>query len=502
MAHGNKGIFRIRLSANLEQIESVRHYGQAQGFPSDIFLSVHRVRGELVFTAERGSYRYDPASDRFVPHEVLNELFGPQAYVRELVEDAWGNVWYQVDEEFGMLRITDSGLQKHIERLSVDKLKSKLLAGYEHIRPYAVDGVLIGTQEGFVHFDPTAYPSQRPDFHTIIRGAELLTRPVQRIFGGTFQENGRIAASQPEEQQFDIPAHSNSLRIEFAAPFYEDVDKMQYSYLLEGFEETWSEWTHSTEKEYTNLPEGKYAFHVKARNVYQQESIPGVFRFSVLEPWYKRRFALMAYSGLFLGLIIFVFLQNNRRMEREKDQMKVEQAQTLKMKEEAFFKQSTKSEEEIMRLKNEKLHDEIAYKTRELASSAIHLVQKGEVLRKIKHELEKLTPDIGAAERSKINKLIKAIDDDIKLDKNWEKFEYHFDAVHENFLKRLREKYPELSPKDQKLCAYLRMNLSTKEIAPLMNISVRGVEISRYRLRKKMQLDAGANLVELLLQIN
>ena len=87
------------------------------------------------------------------------------------------------------------------------------------------------------------------------------------------------------------------------------------------------------------------------------------------------------------------------------------------------------------------------------------------------------------------------------MDDNWDKFELYFDQVHENFFQRLRDHYPKLTPKDQKLCAYLRMNLSTKEIAPLLNISVRGVEISRYRLRKKLGLTSETNLVDFITAI-
>ena len=86
------------------------------------------------------------------------------------------------------------------------------------------------------------------------------------------------------------------------------------------------------------------------------------------------------------------------------------------------------------------------------------------------------------------------------MDSDWEQFEAHFDQVHENFLRNLRNAYPNLTPKDQKLCAYLRMNLTTKEIAPLMNISVRGVEISRYRLRKKLELETDTNLVDFIMK--
>jgi DNA-binding CsgD family transcriptional regulator len=85
---------------------------------------------------------------------------------------------------------------------------------------------------------------------------------------------------------------------------------------------------------------------------------------------------------------------------------------------------------------------------------------------------------------------------DEHLEQDWEQFVYHFDQVHSGFFRRLREQYPQLTPKDHRLCAYLRMNLTTKEIAPLLNISVRGVEIGRYRLRRKMGLGNDVNLNE------
>ncbi|MFM8449201.1 MAG: helix-turn-helix transcriptional regulator, partial [Haliscomenobacter sp.] len=72
--------------------------------------------------------------------------------------------------------------------------------------------------------------------------------------------------------------------------------------------------------------------------------------------------------------------------------------------------------------------------------------------------------------------------------------------VHAHFLRRLKERFPQITPKDQKLCAYLRLNLSSKEIAPLLGISVRSVEVSRYRLRRKLDLESEDNLTEFLLQ--
>jgi DNA-binding CsgD family transcriptional regulator len=159
-----------------------------------------------------------------------------------------------------------------------------------------------------------------------------------------------------------------------------------------------------------------------------------------------------------------------------------------------------KSAEEIMHLRNEKLQSEISHKNKELATSTMHLIHKGEMLIGLKKELELIKKD-KSNNLKIVDQLIKKIDQDIAQDGEWEQFEIHFDQVHENFLKKLRQNFPELTPKDLKLCAYLRMNLASKEIAPLLNISIRGVEISRYRLRKKLRLDHDKNLVDFMMNL-
>ncbi|MBK6997420.1 MAG: hypothetical protein IPH31_21865 [Lewinellaceae bacterium] len=133
----------------------------------------------------------------------------------------------------------------------------------------------------------------------------------------------------------------------------------------------------------------------------------------------------------------------------------------------------------------------------------MHLVQKGEILTTLQAELEKALEKKPSSQtlQEDIRRIIRTMQFDTQLDEDWEHFAIHFDSVHGDFLKRLRERYPQTSPNDLRLCAYLRMNLSTKEIANLLNISVRGVEGSRYRLRKKLGLPGDANLVEIMMEV-
>jgi len=161
-----------------------------------------------------------------------------------------------------------------------------------------------------------------------------------------------------------------------------------------------------------------------------------------------------------------------------------------------------KTESELVTLRNDKLEADINFKNSELASSAMHLVKKGELLTNMKSELAQLMKRVDNEQVvSELKKMIKALSEDDNIDKEWENFAKHFDQVHSDFVIKLKEKHPAISGNELKLCAYLRMNLSTKEIAQLMNISVRGVEISRYRLRKKLGITTEVSLFDYLIKL-
>jgi DNA-binding CsgD family transcriptional regulator len=161
-----------------------------------------------------------------------------------------------------------------------------------------------------------------------------------------------------------------------------------------------------------------------------------------------------------------------------------------------------KNEKEIVSLKNEKLEAEIIHKNAELASSAMYLVQKAELLTKLKQDLGKMYKSGNVEEiKEDLKRMMKTVDDENTVETDWNQFSMHFDSVHSNFLMVIKERFPNLSPSELKLCAYLRMNLSTKEIAQLMNISARSVEVSRYRLRKKLQLPSEVNFFSYFLSI-
>ena len=157
------------------------------------------------------------------------------------------------------------------------------------------------------------------------------------------------------------------------------------------------------------------------------------------------------------------------------------------------------NEQQLMKLQNDQLSLDVDAKNKELAFSTMSLIKKDELLTLIKDDLKKTT-DEGNKSMS-IKSVISTITKNINHEDSWNIFKDAFDTVDKDFLKKLKNLHPLLTPNDLRLCAYLRLNLSSKEIAPLLNISVRSVEIKRYRLRKKMNLNHENGLAEYILSV-
>jgi DNA-binding CsgD family transcriptional regulator len=154
------------------------------------------------------------------------------------------------------------------------------------------------------------------------------------------------------------------------------------------------------------------------------------------------------------------------------------------------------AQKEIISLKNQQLQQDIEARNRELAISTMSMIKKNTTLNKLKSELVKST-----SQSNEIKPALSIIDQALKNDEDWEFFEQAFNHADKKFFKRIKEKHPALTPNDLRLCVYLRLNLSSKEIAPLLNISARSVEIKRYRLRKKLDLERDINLSEYVINL-
>jgi len=492
VSHPYRGVYKIQFSTAHTPV--VKLYAQNNGLPSSLNNHVYKVKNRVLIATEKGVYEYNNSADSFERSEYYKDIFGEQS-IRYLKEDASGNVWFVQEKNVGMV---DFSMLKPA-MLYLPELKGKILSGFENIYPVDGNNIFIGGEKGFYHINLEKYKQNNHALNVYIRTVKAIGRTDSLLFGGYFG-NVNDDIGQVKET---IPAVShkwNSVHIEYSSPLFEQQSNVEYSYLLEGFDKDWSDWSAKTEKDYTNLPAGSYSFRVKARNNLHNESASSNFAFSVFPPWYQTVWAWLFY------LVVIIYLGYHFYTRQQKKLLKERQKHQEEQKRLAYLHQLEleKSEKEVVKLRNEKLESEIEFKNSELASTAMHLVQKESFLLKIKEELQHLNKSVRdeKADSADLKKILRILSEEEKLNEEWEQFSIHFNKVHSDFLIMLKEKYPSLKAHELKLCAYLRMNLSSKEIAQLMSISVRGVEISRYRLRKKLQVPTETNLFQFLFDIH
>lgn len=152
-------------------------------------------------------------------------------------------------------------------------------------------------------------------------------------------------------------------------------------------------------------------------------------------------------------------------------------------------KKKSQNETEQIKLECEKLKNEVNNKNYQLTSYALLISHKNDIMKKIKNKLTHFVTESRYENMEReLNILINDIEKEFKIEKDWKRFEQHFNQTNKDFIIRLKEKYPGLRSTYIKLCIYLKINYSSKEIASLMNISLRGVEKARSRLRKELGL--------------
>jgi DNA-binding CsgD family transcriptional regulator len=270
---------------------------------------------------------------------------------------------------------------------------------------------------------------------------------------------------------------------------------MEFSYMLQGFSDEWSDWSIERYKDFTSLHEGSYTILVKARNVYGLESEPASFVFRVMPPWQRSTTAWLVYLLMFIGLVFLIIRYVLHRVRQSVLRQEEKGRQEMQERERRYEREALVAEKEIVKLQNEKLQNEVVFRDKELSNQTMGIINKNKFLKKVYEDLNSIQEYVvNDAARAKIFGVTKRIKKEIDLKHQNKIFESYFDEANEEFFKRLKEKYPDLTPNDLRLCAFIRMNISTKEIAAILNISYRGAEVSRYRLRKKMDLPRETNL--------
>lgn len=487
VSHPYHGVFRIHPAGTGGH--TITKIDTRLGLPMPLNNFVFRIRNRICIATEKGVYTYNEKQQRLAPDSSFQTWLGEQS-IRYLKEDREGNIWYIHDKQLGIIDFSGSEPRTYL----LPELGNQMLSGFEYIYPINQKNIFLGGEKGFHLINMEKYRSQPGDLNVRLYAVKIINQTDSTLFGGFSPPGDTGGESTIPSVQYDW----KNLHFEFSSPEYGRNKNIQYSYQLMGYDRAWSAWASKSEKDYTNLPPGKYTFQVRARNQLGTISPSAAYTFFILPPWYRTNWAYATYLLLLMLLGLMLYTRYRNKLNRQKERYEAEQQQLQYLHQ----LEMDKTEGELINLRNEKLQTEIEFKNSELANTAMHLLQRGELIDKIRAELTTLTKQIREESSvQEVKKIIRALTEDKNMDKDWDNFAQHFDKVHSDFTKQLHKVHPQITPNDLKLCTYLRMNLSSKEIARLMNISVRGVELSRYRLRKKLGLTTEVHLVDYLMKI-
>ncbi|ASZ14377.1 MULTISPECIES: triple tyrosine motif-containing protein [Chitinophaga] len=486
-SHPNRGIYRIRLSADYTKIEQTQLLGKQDGLPADNGNYIFRIKNRIVAATIDGVYEYSGATHKFAPSASLSPAF-KGIRLQYLHEDGGGNIWFLTERKIGVIDYEHVEGKERFRRIWFPELQGRVLAGYESIYSWNEENILLAANKGIIHLNYKQYLLQTRPPQVFLGQVKVSGERDSTLFDGYAVDDGKVVPFHKLADVVRLKAGMNALHFEFSSTLPEQALRTEFSYRLEGFDPEWSGWTSKTEKDYTNLSPGRYTFRVRARNNLGEVSGPVSYAFVIGRAWYNS-YWMYAFYFCLLCVAIYIVLQWQQR-KHEAAQLQLQYLHQLEM---------DRAEKELVELKNQKLETDINFKNRELLTMTINLVQRGEVLTRIREMVTGLMKkDVIGDNTPAFKNLLKLIREVEKSNEDWDQFAIHFNNVNADFFNTLRAAYPELTANDLKLCAYLRMNLSTKEIAQLLNITIKAVEIARYRLRKKLQLMPDTNLADFL----
>ena len=481
-AHMHGGLYAIRLKEDLKTIESINTYQTLDNIHK-IPINVFSINNRVVFTDNQAFYTYDDIKKKLIPYDVINKSLGRFAEAYRVSAFRPNYYWFIRYNEAALVEFTNDKA-KIIDRVQYSLFLNQTVDNYQNIIQITPQSSLITLENGLALYTIKKYPKNPTKTSVQISKVEISNRKLNIISLLPVSSETKISTSY----------RNNSIRFMVFYPVYTYLNDLTYRYRLRGLNDAWSPVTTNNVKEYLFLASGKYTFEVQSLTNSGEILSTASYDFSVRSPFYWNTFSKLIYLLLFAFVIYLIYRSIKRNFIKKREKINLEQ-DTIRKNE------IEKREQQIIALKNEKLESELTQKSKELAGSTMTIIKKNELLNSIKEEIVSLKKTLGSQYPNKYyDKLIKLLDENISSEDDWAIFQSNFDRIHENFFRNLHIKYPELTSNDLRICAYLRLNLSTKDIAHLMNISPKGVEVGRYRIRKKIDIPSSKNLSEFLIE--
>lgn len=492
-SHWLQGIYRFTLSPDLKKVMRVDKFDASNHLPTDENNLVVKVGGKVYVSALNGFFRFNPKNGRFDSVKWLNALFHKDGTVSRLIETPGGNIWGYRPEHLVYAQKQPGGKYeaKTLHYTSTVKNLQMNLGNVSFLSPTET---VMNMNDGFYVIDSETPPPSPRDVW--IDYVELVN--PDSTGGGKY-----VYRCFDDGRDFRVKEKDASLLFSFSISQYRGFAPVQFSTMIEGYDSDWSQFSPQNYREVSGLRPGRYVMKVRARDSISSRISESSVEFRVEAPWYKRWWAVMIFiiAGLVAVNYLIEYVKRLVMSAIERKRMAEEQKRIERMQHENLIRRSETIAED-----NERLNREIKKKSGELVGTDLKRMQASDTLREVTARIKELASSSPGVSSEKLLSSLRSL---LRMIKAQEAsagsnvdIENNINIVFDDMLTKLVKKYPKLTRTDIRLCSYLKLNMSSKEIASLMNISERSVESSRYRLRKKLGMESGQSFTEFFTSID
>ena len=336
----SQGLLHVKFSGEDLSTAQLERFDYRHGLPRG-WVGVYRANGRPVFTSDEGLFLFDEKRRTFFRDSTFGGAFANGSRdVEAVAEDHEGNIWLGAEEaaEINFVQRQASGAYAWVQTPSLRFPKATIWTIY----PEAEGVTWFGGPEGVLRYDAQTPSANAPEFSALVRRVRVDDDVV--LYAGATRA----------EQRTVLPHSRNALRFEYSATSFAAESENRFQTWLEGYEDEWSDWVKETQKEYTNLFEGEYRFHVRAKNLYGNVSRAAEYRFEILRPWYRSWWAYTFYGVCFVaGVFMVDRLQRRRLLKKERERSRMREAelraQTAEAQAQTLQAESARQETELQK---------------------------------------------------------------------------------------------------------------------------------------------------------
>ncbi|MGA0434467.1 MAG: hypothetical protein ACO3MV_02270 [Flavobacteriales bacterium] len=486
-SHPYRGAFRFKIEAETLKVIQLESFDEHDGFPAPLQVNLCNVEDEILFATQKGFYRFNRSLHRMQPDTSrLTSWIHPEGSFQRIFQDPKQGLWVFEGDEVSHIPTGGAAMLSNQMVGIAPMQKSRPISPFESIEFTPSGQACIPVETGFVYLNSESMLSRDS-------APALSIKSIAQFI--SFNDKKELIEGEPLEAGI----YAFEYQLEGFNSNWSGIQ--QYQWRIKEVSDQWSKPNASPIITLSGIEPGNHQIQFRT---FIHENLTGPILttdLTIAPFWHQRASTRLAILLLFILAAGLWVRQNRLKLKAKNEQNREAEQRSRREAEQRMQASILESEHALQKEREFAQQQQLASRNQELASVTMNLVQKSQLVQSIENQLIKLKPDANSAQKKQIDELIDVIRNGGKLDEAWEQFTDQFDQVHVEFQQRITLRYPNLTKNDLKLCTYLRMNLSSKEMASLMYVSVRAIEVSRSRLRKRLDLDAGQNLSQFIQSI-